>query len=621
MNSKMLIAVIAVAVVVVAGATAAFVVMNKDKDDKVSQYTYDEAELKVLGNVDGNRVIDQSDYDQVKKLVDDGATVENYPLADANNDKKIDATDLEILQNIIDKKETTVWHISYHDVDNNGTMDLQLVDTKWPVTSAIVTGSSNTFMLLYMMDIIDEIKGASYGSTNDSVLYGGCYLDTNKVKKLGTSSTSITFEDGKAGSTNVISEKGVTCLISDWNRTYIENEADFESGHVDVVRVAAASFDKPVYTHSILLLNFLFQKGDRGSTLVDMYDEAKNIISDEVSKIDASKKVKATASSMEGMLSTGDSDYTAVALYAGADYGLEGFKFTDGATSVKVADNLEVFNTNKYSWDYIVHIRTSLSYGQNAATINSEWLKYTASFAKWENADKGQIFISGVIPIPVRVAYTAYAMYGSEIPEFSKAWADNVHQQFIGMYNGENTKIKANEKTFVLTSNPTTQIVYLAEDYSQLYDGQAHSITVTPVSTGCTVTYSTDGVSYSATNPTYSDYGVYTVYFKITCEGRDTVEDSRVVSINKELSYTITNYNGTVDGSKHGITVTVTDPPSGYTIKYYTSQGYVKTYGKTSQDSYMIKDAGTKTIWVYISAPGYQEVIDKGTVTLTAAAA
>jgi len=619
MNSKMLIAVVAVAIVAVAGATTAFVVMNNDKSDKVSQYSYDEAELKVLGNVDGNRVIDQSDYDQVKKLIDKEATVEDYPLADANNDKKVDDADLAIIQNIIDGKETTIWHISYHDVDKNGTMDLKLVDTKWPVKSAIVTGSSNTFMLLYMLNIIDEIKGASYGSTNDTVLYGSNYLDTSKVTKLGTSSTSITFEDGKAGATNVISDKKVTCLISDWNRTYIENEADFEGGHVDVVRVAAASFDKPVYTHSILLLNFLFQKGDRGSTLVDMYNEAKDVISGEVNKIDSSKKVKATASSMEGMLSTGDSDYTAVALYAGADYGLEGFNFTDGATSVKVADNLEVFNTTKYSWDYIVHIRTSLSYGQDAEKINSEWLKYTASFAKWEHADDGQIFISGVIPIPVRVAYTAYAMYGSEIPEFSKTWADNMHQQFIGMYNGENSKIKAGEKTFVLTRNPTTQIVYLAEDYSQLYDGAAHSITVTPVSAGCTVTYSTDGENYSATNPTYSDYGVHKVYFKITCDGRETVTDSRVVSINKELAYTITNYNGTVDGNKHGITVNVTDPESGYTVKYYSSQGYVKTYGKPSQDNYMSDKAGTNTIWVYISAPGYQEVIDKGTVTLTAA--
>ncbi len=612
--------IIAVVAVVVIAAAAIIIVMNNNKDEVVNQYSYDEAELKVLGNVNGDRTIDETDYKQLEKLVKDEATVEDFPLADVNNDKKIDNDDLEKLRLIIDKEPTTVWHINYYDQDGNGTMDLVLVDTKWPVSSMIVTGSSNTFMLLYLLDIIDEVKGASYGSTNDKLLFGSNYLDTSKVAKLGTSSTTITFEDGKAGSSNVIAEKNVTCLLSDWNRTYITNEKDFEGGNVDVVRVAAASFDKPVYTHSILLLGFLFQKEERANELVDLYDEAKDVISGEVGKLSDDQIVKAVATSMQGMISSGDSDYTAVAIDAGAKYGLEGYDF-GGTTSLNVADNLGVYDTTKYRWDYIVHIRTSLSYEQDAAKINSEWITYTSSFAKWENAEDGQIFISGVMPIPARVAYTAYAMYGDKVDVFTKEWADNIHQQFIALFNGDNANLKAAEKTFVLTANPTTQIVYLAENYAALYDGEAHSITVTPITSGCIITYSTekDG-EYTATNPEYTDYGVYTVYFKITCDGRDTATGSKTVSINKEMTYVIEDYNGTVDGEKHGIKVTVTDPDSGATVKYYSSKGYVKTYGKEDQSAYMTDKAGTKTIWVYITAPGYQEVVDSGTVTLTAAA-
>lgn len=608
---------IAAIVVIAVVAVGAFVIINNDSG-KVNEYSFDDAELKVLGNINGDNTIDQKDYDQISKLIDQKATVDKYPLADANNDKAIDTKDLEIVKNIIDKKQTTVWHINYHDYDGNGSMDEVLVSSKWPISSVIVTGSSNTFIMLYMLDIIDEVKGASYGSTNDAYLFSDNYLNTSKVAKLGTSSTTIAFEDGKSGAaSNVIKEKDVTCLITDWNRTYITNENNFEGAGVDVVRIAAASFDVPVYTHSILLLGFLFQKEDRANELVSLYDDTKDIITKEVSKISDSKKVKATASSMQGTLSSGDSDYTAVVLYAGALFGLEGYNF-GGASSIYVADNLGVYDTTKYSWDYIVHIRTALSYAQDVEKIEKEWVEYTASYAKWEHAEDGQIFISGVVPVPVRVAYAAYAMYGDTVKTFSKEWADTLHQSFIDLYNGDAKTVKANEKTFVITKNPTTEIVYLAEDYSTLYDGKEHSITVTPVSSGSTVTYSTDGIEYSSVNPTFGDYGEHIVYFTITCDGRETVDDYRTVSINKKIEFTIEGYEGTVDGAKHGVTVNITEPSdlSDVTIKYYSSKTYVKTYGKAWAD-YAYSDAGEYTVWVYISAPGYQEEYASAVVKLT----
>ena len=58
----------------------------------------------------------------------------------------------------------------------------------------------------------------------------------------------------------------------------------------------------------------------------------------------------------------------------------------------------------------------------------------------------------------------------------------------------------------------TTEVT--ATGYEQAYDGVAHSITVTAPS-GATVTYSTDGTNYSSENPSYSDVGNYTVYYKV----------------------------------------------------------------------------------------------------------
>lgn len=285
---KKAIYVVAIVAVLVAASVGVYAVVG-NKDDVDSPASMEGAELKVLGNANGDRVIDSKDIDVIEKAIDDGVALKDAPLADANNDGVIDDKDIEVVKKIINKESVTVWHINYHDVDGDSTMDMERVSTQYPVSAAIMTGSANSFIMCYMIGIIDEIKGASYGSSNDSTLFGSTYLNTSKTVKLVKSSTSITFEDGKAGSSNVIAEKGVTCVLSDWNRTYLTNESAFETAGVDVVRVAAASVDKEVYTHSILLLGFLFQKESRASDLVDLYDSTMKTIKDAVSTLPEDK--------------------------------------------------------------------------------------------------------------------------------------------------------------------------------------------------------------------------------------------------------------------------------------------------------------------------------------------
>ena len=428
-----------------------------NKDDVDSPASMEGAELKVLGNANGDRVIDSKDIDVIEKAIDDGVALKDAPLADANNEGVIDDKDIEVVKKIINKESVTVWHINYHDVDGDSTMDMERVSTQYPVSAAIMTGSANSFIMCYMIGIIDEIKGASYGSSNDSTLFGSTYLNTSKTVKLGTSSTSITFEDGKAGSSNVIAEKGVTCVLSDWNRTYLTNESAFETAGVDVVRVAAASVDKEVYTHSILLLGFLFQKESRASDLVDLYDSTMKTIKDAVSTLPEDKKVKAVASSMNGYISSGNSDYQAVLDVAGAEFGLAGYSGFGSSTSIKVVDHGSVFNTSLYDWDYIVHIRTALGYGTSAASAKTYWDTYTSAFAAWSHYEEegSQIMISGAAPVPVRVAYAAYAMYGSVLGELSESWADGVHQTFItDFFNGDNTKLVASDLLICCNSAP-----------------------------------------------------------------------------------------------------------------------------------------------------------------------
>ena len=88
------------------------------------------------------------------------------------------------------------------------------------------------------------------------------------------------------------------------------------------------------------------------------------------------------------------------------------------------------------------------------------------------------------------------------------------------------------EKTITLTVNNGT-IEYKAADYAGTYDGQAHSISVTAPE-GASVTYSTDGVSYGNDTLSFTDAGIYTVYYRITKANYDTVNGSKDVTINKK---------------------------------------------------------------------------------------
>ena len=67
------------------------------------------------------------------------------------------------------------------------------------------------------------------------------------------------------------------------------------------------------------------------------------------------------------------------------------------------------------------------------------------------------------------------------------------------------------ESTFSITPPAPT---VTARDYTGVYDGQPHSITV-DAPAGANVTYSTDGINYSAANPAYTNAGTYTVHYDV----------------------------------------------------------------------------------------------------------
>lgn len=86
-------------------------------------------------------------------------------------------------------------------------------------------------------------------------------------------------------------------------------------------------------------------------------------------------------------------------------------------------------------------------------------------------------------------------------------------------------------KDFTITNGTMTGIT--ADPVSVPYDGDPHSITVKNVPAGATVSYSTDGETYSKTNPAFTGIGTNTVYYKVEKANYDTVTGSAAVTISR----------------------------------------------------------------------------------------
>ena len=84
------------------------------------------------------------------------------------------------------------------------------------------------------------------------------------------------------------------------------------------------------------------------------------------------------------------------------------------------------------------------------------------------------------------------------------------------------------------------------------------------------------------------------------------------VTINpKAMTVSTGNVNATANGHPVGITVTVTDPAEGYTVKYGTAEG---TYNLSASPT--LTEAGTMTVYYQVTADNYETFTGSATLTL-----
>ncbi len=119
-NAKVLTLVAVIAVIAVIGAAVFLMGDQKiDTNDKVLNdgYVFEvDTVAKVYGNANNDDKIDKKDIDLVQKMIDGKETVdlEKYPFADAYKDGKIDQKDIDQINMIINNEKGQVWYQNYY---------------------------------------------------------------------------------------------------------------------------------------------------------------------------------------------------------------------------------------------------------------------------------------------------------------------------------------------------------------------------------------------------------------------------------------------------------------------------------------------------------------------------
>ena len=182
---------------------------------------------------------------------------------------------------------------------------------------------------------------------------------------------------------------------------------------------------------------------------------------------------------------------------------------------------------------------------------------------------------------------------------------------FKATYRGTDNYNSAESDVATLTI-AIGKLTVTAQGYTGVYDSQPHSITV-KADTGATITYSTNGTEYSNNNPTYTDVGEYTVYYKVVKNNYETVTGSKTVKITPAqlTGVTAQGYTGAYDSQPHSITVTADE---GATITYSTTSD-----GNYSEENLTYTGVGEYTVYYKVEKKNYETVTGSETVKITPA--
>ena len=196
-------------------------------------------------------------------------------------------------------------------------------------------------------------------------------------------------------------------------------------------------------------------------------------------------------------------------------------------------------------------------------------------------------------------------------------WATDTSKTFTVLVSGATNY---NGYTLTVTVTPTykaTQTI-TAADVTATYGDTGKSVSATTDGDGA-ISYavkSGDAVTVNESTGALTIVKVGSATITVTAAETATYAQATkdvTVTVNpKTMTVSAPNVTATVDGQPHGITVTVTDPATGYTVKYGTTAGEYTLNASPTQT-----EAGSLTVYYQVTADNYTTYTGSATMTVS----
>lgn len=402
MVNKTQMAIIIVAIVIIAGASVAFV--HFSNDDKEYRSSNTDSRLMIYGNANGDDYLDSEDLDMIQKIIDQNLEwKQSHPFADANNDGKVNQADIDFVKKLINRESMQVY---YHN-----TMTSSATAIQYPIKN-VVTILAEVGLATKILGNTENLRG--YQGSLDPVLFSDLPSDVTKFSGSG----DIPIE--------TLSKMKVDAVVTLPTESYVTNEKELNNNGIPVLRLGYRD-SNPVSAY--LTYGYLLQQEDRANEYARFVDETLQEIQDTVSaKVADSDRVSGMVLGYNVIYGR-ISNYGNVLEMAGAKNAVDWYEHR------YVRDGMEWLY--EYKFDYIVGRVSAGGYDYSVdedgyADVEKAWNNHVNTYKLTDAVNKGHLaLLNTSVPTVINAAYLAEEFY----PDlFEEGYGDKIHQKYVDAF-------------------------------------------------------------------------------------------------------------------------------------------------------------------------------------------
>lgn len=281
-----------IAVIVIVSASAAYIVLNDNDDNKEQPLASDYTRLWIVGNANMDDKLDENDIAYIQEIIDGKKTAPmfnpntsshsvNTNMADVNQDGVVDQKDIDKLKSMISATIDSEKQIIYY-VDVDGATN----SMHFPAKTLISTYEQNSKQL-QTLHAMDRVIAWDYQSAGH--IYASKYTE-------GSDAIPVIFNDyssRKDPNSELIISYAPDAILTGTQDIYcqtLSTALPANRTNMDIIRISSWEDDKVI--EGTLTLGFMICKNEEAQAYTEWADKWLNLIADKVSTLSSDEIVK-----------------------------------------------------------------------------------------------------------------------------------------------------------------------------------------------------------------------------------------------------------------------------------------------------------------------------------------